>query len=83
MDEGTYTTAEVTRGWLWTGVEVHCLTIYTDRRVGSKGLTKGKKAGTIVEDDVPTLLRKTAEVYEQEGSWEAIAEMLRNPREPQ
>ena len=80
----TYTTAEIVRGWLWTGGEVQCLSIYTDRRIGSKGdLTKGKKVGTLIEDDVPTLLRKTADLFEQEGSWEAIAEMLRDPREPQ
>lgn len=73
----TYTTAEITRGWLLSGGEVHCLTIYTERRIGSKGdLTKGKKSGTIVEEDVPALLRKVADVYEQEGSWEAVAKLI-------
>lgn len=72
------TTAEVhsmmnlTQGTIMLG-----FTVWTDREVGRHGLTKGRKVGTIVNRDLPGLLRSVAELCEQNGgTFEGLVEVM-------
>lgn len=79
------TTAEITEALnLRTGQKIWMFTIWTDRKESARGgLTKGKKAGSLVGDSVPQLLRSVASLVEQEGSLEAVADRIKKARLPQ
>lgn len=83
MTDQTYTTAEIGEGFSFSngGSKVATLTVFTDRKMAARGgLTKGKKAGTLIADDVPELLRMTAKLFEQEDGWDGVARALSGNR---
>lgn len=71
------TTAEIMPMLSLSRGSIFGLTIYTDRKpLARGGLGKGKKAGTIVADTLPELLRRTADLIELEGSLLDLANFI-------
>lgn len=56
---------------------VATLSLYGDQPHGQLKTNQGRKVGVLVEDDIPTVLRAFAKLYEQEGSLHEVAEMFR------
>lgn len=57
---------------------VATLSVYGDQPLtGGIKTNQTRKVGTLVESDIPAVLRKFADFYEQEGSLHAIAERFR------
>lgn len=64
-------------GFTFTGGTVATATVFGDQSGDGFKTNPTRKRGTVVAEDFPTLLRQLADVYEQEGSWEAVAALIR------
>jgi hypothetical protein len=71
------TTAEVTNVISFSKGSMFGFTVYTDRKQGRSGLTKGRKLGMLVDTTLPNLLRGVADLIEQNGgTWDGLIEVL-------
>jgi len=48
------------------------------RHLASGGLSKGKKAATLLGADVPTLLRDAAGLFQREGGWAGFVRAIKS-----
>lgn len=72
------TTVEIELGFSFSRGSTPLLRITTGRKRLADGSWSNRQyehRRALIADDFPTLLRNAADLYEQEGSWEAIAEM--------